>query len=272
MKEKFLEVSRRPVKVGWVIGVVTASLILVIMLFFFGFRITYSPTLESSWDAISACAGWASAVASVAAVWAAIRIPKKIAERQDKIELFELKFKAYTAVAEMLGTVDFMAVGLINGYQMRKNGTLPFERMKSWQRAKEEEHLILRSKFLFCDEVGELIEKLLAKRAELSRVEAIVEEGAKKFPSLDDLDVFYDFMEAEALWGYTSVEREQIKALTQRNLFLHTEFDENGSSKEVVYDLYELCQTEEIIMKEAQKLHKELLQAMEKELRIYQDK
>ena len=51
----------------------------------FGWRITYVPELENSWDAISAVASWASALVSLLAVWAAIQIPKKIADEQNNV-------------------------------------------------------------------------------------------------------------------------------------------------------------------------------------------
>lgn len=78
--------------------------ILVLIAFFYlcGFRITYAPELENSWVTISDVASWvgilisiASVVASFAAVWAAIQIPQKIAERQNKIALFEQRLEFY---------------------------------------------------------------------------------------------------------------------------------------------------------------------------------
>lgn len=77
-------------------------LIIASVLFFFGFRITYAPKLENSWDAISSVAAWggviaaiASATASFLAVWFAIRVPQKIAEQQNKIALFEKRRAIY---------------------------------------------------------------------------------------------------------------------------------------------------------------------------------
>lgn len=63
-----------------------------------GFRITYAPELENNWDAISACAAWAGVVASFIAIWFAIQIPQKIADRQDKIALFEKRFACFAAL------------------------------------------------------------------------------------------------------------------------------------------------------------------------------
>lgn len=83
---------------------IIAALVAGVVLFFCGFRITYAPELESSWDAISAVASWASVVIAIAstiasflAVWFAIRVPKKIAEQQNKIALFEMRYEVFEA-------------------------------------------------------------------------------------------------------------------------------------------------------------------------------
>ena len=71
----------------------------------FGWRITYVPDLENCWDAVSAVAAWAgvfvavaSATASFLAVWFAIRVPNKIADRQDRIALFDKRYCAYSSL------------------------------------------------------------------------------------------------------------------------------------------------------------------------------
>lgn len=71
----------------------------------FGWRFTYAPKLENDWDAISAVATWTgtivavvSVIASFLAVWFAIQVPKKIAEEQNRIALFEKRHDAYSAL------------------------------------------------------------------------------------------------------------------------------------------------------------------------------
>jgi len=71
------------------------EILLVVIMYTLGFRITYSPELENNWDAISACAGWASAIFSFIAILVAIQIPKKIAEQQNRIALFEKRHTFY---------------------------------------------------------------------------------------------------------------------------------------------------------------------------------
>lgn len=81
---------------------VAAVLVIAFTLFFCGFRITYAPALESSWDAVSGVASWAGVIIAIAgvvasflAVWFAIQIPKKIAEQQNKIALFEKRHEVF---------------------------------------------------------------------------------------------------------------------------------------------------------------------------------
>ena len=82
---------------------IVAAVALVMALF--GWRITYAPDLENNWDAISTVAAWtgvfvavASATASFLAVWFAIQVPKKIADRQDRIALFDKRYCAYSSL------------------------------------------------------------------------------------------------------------------------------------------------------------------------------
>lgn len=91
---------------------IIAEIIVVVVGLLLGFKITYAPHLENDWDAISACAGWLGVVASLGAILVAIRIPKVIAERQDKIALFEKRFAFYDILcrcinfARMIGNVQ----------------------------------------------------------------------------------------------------------------------------------------------------------------------
>lgn len=85
----------------------------------FGWRITYMPELENSWNAISAVATWAGAIiglagvaASFLAVWSAIQVPKKIAEQQNKIALFEKRYQVYTSVSKIIQ----VAIPILNSY------------------------------------------------------------------------------------------------------------------------------------------------------------
>ena len=70
----------------------------VLILFCLGFRITYAPKLENSWEAVSAVAAWGSiiiamvsAAASFAAVWYAI----KISDKQNRVALFEKRHEIF---------------------------------------------------------------------------------------------------------------------------------------------------------------------------------
>ena len=77
-----------------------AVLVIAFILFFFGFRITYAPKLEINWEAVSAVAAWVGVISSFIAIWFAIQVPKKIADRQDKIALFEKRYQCFQLLEE----------------------------------------------------------------------------------------------------------------------------------------------------------------------------
>lgn len=82
---------------SWII-LLGCEVVGLLLIFAFGFKFTYAPELENSWAAISAFAAWAGVLASSIAIYVAIQIPKKIAERQDKVALFEKRFELYNTL------------------------------------------------------------------------------------------------------------------------------------------------------------------------------
>lgn len=86
--------------------VLAAGVVLVMALF--GWRFTYAPELENSWGAVSAVAAWAGVIMSFLAVMVAVWIPKRIADRQDKIALFEKRYDCYTVIQNLLVCAEQM--------------------------------------------------------------------------------------------------------------------------------------------------------------------
>lgn len=78
-----------------------ALVVVAIIAFLLGFRITYAPELENSWDAISGVAAWISVLVSVASVFAsvlAVRYAISVADDQNKITLFEKRYELYALI------------------------------------------------------------------------------------------------------------------------------------------------------------------------------
>lgn len=86
---------------------------LIIFLGCIGFRITYNPALESSWDAVSAFAAWSGVIMSFAAIVTAVRVPQKIADKQDKIALFEKRYDLYNTVCSCMRVARLIAENYI---------------------------------------------------------------------------------------------------------------------------------------------------------------
>lgn len=103
--KKFIKGRWFPLSIA--IIVVTA---LLVFLYCKGFRITYAPDLENSWDAVSAFAAWAGVVTSSVAIIIAILIPKRIAVRQDKIALFEKRLEIYDLLSSCSSSANILKV------------------------------------------------------------------------------------------------------------------------------------------------------------------
>lgn len=95
-----------------IVGIICLVLVAFVMSVF-GWRITYAPKLENSWSAISAFADWVGVFVSVigvissfVAIWYAIQVPKEIADRQDKIALFEKRFEVYDKLQKCKNFAD----------------------------------------------------------------------------------------------------------------------------------------------------------------------
>lgn len=140
---------------------VAAVLVIAFTLFFCGFRITYAPALESSWDAISAVASWVSALVSLLAVWAAIQISKKIAEEQNNVAEKTERKAIYFAIKEFSEQWAFYQTGLVENHidiiLLVKQGALDFVDQESY----EDRHRIFESYTFYFSEYKEAIEQLI---------------------------------------------------------------------------------------------------------------
>ena len=164
-----------------------------------GFRITYASELETSWDAVSAVAAWAavivavlSAGASVGAIWAAIRVPQKIADRQDKIALFEKRYKCYIAVQTLLVcgkqiSMDGKTPLDIQTYMMMYFGQpddYSFENSQEKYQMilKQNEIIIISGEFLFSGFKAEPIQEISRAATELFVLVSAFPDGANRKP------------------------------------------------------------------------------------------
>lgn len=92
----------------FLLGILIAAVVLLgigVILYCNGYRITYPQKFETSWNAVSGFAEWAGVAVSLisvgtsfAAVWAAIQVPKKIAQQQERVEIYAKRFDFYTTL------------------------------------------------------------------------------------------------------------------------------------------------------------------------------
>lgn len=81
---------------------VSVEIIIVIILVFLGFKITYNPDLDNNWDAVSACAAWAGVVVSGIAIYFAKEVSIRIAESENNIATFEKRYQLYKSLLPLV--------------------------------------------------------------------------------------------------------------------------------------------------------------------------
>ncbi len=147
-------------------------ILIVLILALLGFRITYNPYLDNNWDAISACAAWAAVVVSGLAIYFAIQAPKKIAEEQNKIALFEKRFEVYKVLMDcfaftyMLENTDIPDSKCLEVFHLTFNdnaklnpSTTWLEQMKTYS---DVQNKLKMSEHLFGEDIGKEVTLLMA--------------------------------------------------------------------------------------------------------------
>lgn len=176
--------------------------IFIVILYKLGFRITYAPELENSWNAVSAVATCVGVLASFIAIWFAIQVPKKIAEEQNKIALFEKRYEFYYALSKCIlvsdalnklkGPINYKTFNKIIVLAIYSNPNL-FERDSEFEVAAESikklfmvKDILRSGKFLFDFDVESYVLSIGDALVDFAvEKEAIPQENIQKY--LDDI-------------------------------------------------------------------------------------
>ena len=178
----------------WFPLIITLQLLIVaaIVAFLFGFRITYAPELENSWNAISAMASWVGTIGTVSAIFAAIWV----ANRQNKIALFEKRYENYIIIQKLLAcALQLEDVNTNKGVQVafriyldapqniHKNKSV-YEMIVEMLQMQS---ILLSGAFLFSNYNAELAKKIVAVGTELLRKTASHNIKNAEEPLLQDI-------------------------------------------------------------------------------------
>lgn len=187
-------VMKKFVEGKWFPLIITLQLLIVaaIVAFLFGFRITYAPELENSWNAISAMASWVGTIGTVSAIFAAIWV----ANRQNKIALFEKRYENYIIIQKLLAcALQLEDVNTNKGVQVafriyldapqniHKNKSV-YEMIVEMLQMQS---ILLSGAFLFSNYNAELAKKIVAVGTELLRKTASHNIKNAEEPLLQDI-------------------------------------------------------------------------------------
>lgn len=159
--------------------------------FLFGFRITYAPDLNNHWDAISGVAAWVGTIGTVGAIFAAIWV----ADRQNKIALFEKRYENYIIIQKLLAcALQLEDINTNKGVQVAFRIYLDapqnIHKNKSVYEMIVEllqmQSILLSGEFLFLNYNAELAKKIVAVGIELLRRTASHNVENSEKPLLQD--------------------------------------------------------------------------------------
>jgi len=162
-----------------IVAVVEAALF--VFLYCNNFRITYAPDLETSWDAVSAFANWFGVAMSFVAIMVAIRIPKEIANRQDKIALFEKRMECYSTLQNIFAFARQISdskriIDIQTAFKLYFGGAESFTENQNYTwytiTLKRQEPIVVEGLFLFPAYNEEVLQDLLIDIITLSMLVA----------------------------------------------------------------------------------------------------
>lgn len=203
-----------------------------------------------------------SIIISGLAVYYAVNIPKKIADQQNKIALFEKRHNTYVKLADLFHAGIFMRVAIFMVVEKRKNEKSPILKSKPNGDYKADKALLLEASFLFNSSIGNKLKKISELRERFFKNEDLLEEGLSKF-SDDDLFAYNDASFDLYEWKIDTT--KILKEISNRNIF-KSEIDIDSDLK---YDVYSLEKEQYEIIKEINRLQDEVLEEIVEEMKIY---
>jgi hypothetical protein len=247
------------------IWIVIIICVLIITLYLCGFRITYNPVLDNSWDAISATASWFGAIISLFALVVAIRIPAVIAEQQNKIALFERRSDVYSKLVTIFYDTPLMHTAFINEHDKRHNVKQSFPHYNLYTKRKADEALFTEVSFLFPYEIKAKIDRIRIMRAKFFDIEDKIEEG---ITYLSDEDFEFMFTQYADMLISASADIEKIKQIAEKSVFTKSGEPVDNNGYPIIYNLYDLGNEQDAVAKEINLLQDELIEDIIKEISI----
>lgn len=216
-------------------------------------------------DYIQLVATVISVIISALAVYYAVKVPKKIADEQNKIALFEKRNSVYVGLSEMFFNRPIFSTAVFNSIDERKNKKPVFDNYNSLNKEKSDRALLIEATFLFSDVVSKKINALLELRAEFFKLEKIIEEGITYF-STPDLELLLE----EYVDGYILelADCDKIKEIAAKNAFTKSgePLDENGEP--IIYNVFDLIIEQDKIHLKIKKLQDQIIEDIVDEMHL----
>lgn len=234
-----------------------ALVFVIVVLYCLGFRITYAPELENSWNAVSAVAACVGVLASFIAIWFAIQVPKKIAEQQNKIALLEKRVQLYMDFSELFDSSIWWGWVDTDLFSSQK-------RPQIWG----DDKLFTTASFLFSDKLSNQLKELYDLYKKIYWYNSNINECVSIMPE-KVVEIIKYFVVDNNLNDISSEDLAKLKELTKKFEYTIEEPIDQFNTKEITINFLSLYTEVNNLSGKAFNKQKEILENMKQEIDVF---
>lgn len=234
-----------------------ALVFVIVVLYCLGFRITYAPELQNSWNAVSAVAACVGVLASFIAIWFTIQVPKKIAEQQNKIALLEKRVQLYMEFTALFESSIWWGWSGKETFPVLKKPTI-------WT----DDPLLVTASFLFSDELSDQLQNLYEKYKKIYWYNTHIQECISRLPD-KVVEMFEYFTIENELSDISSEDFIKLQELTKKFEYVIEEPVDPVHTQKITINYLTLYADVSHLSNETFQQQKSILAKMKQEIDIF---
>ena len=196
---------------------------------------------------------------SVYALIYAIRVPIKIADRQDKIALYEKKITAFMELQDYFDSPERWRISILKFI----DSTVKFPREKIFDLTNE--RLFQKASMLYSESVSQLLLDIHANYKRINYLEQCIDSYLDMLKPDKLKDAFKEYLRKKI---HSEKEDAEFKEICGKFAIEYEEGVDECTSKKVIYNFYDLNTTSNDLYMENIKLQKKVIALMEKEIKL----
>ena len=201
-----------------------------------------------------------SIIISGLAVYCAVKVPKKIADEQNKIALLEKRTEIYLYFVDMFKSHVSWPLALANAC-----GT-SIKRVDVWNN--DVRNTFSTAGFLFSSSLKTNVEHLMGLYSKIRWYDGYIDIGLECINNEDDKNRLLQLFAKDGIGEIDESETEELISLTSKYEFVYNEVVGEAEYEYVTINLYTLSEEQNVFAKEARELQDVILAKMQNEIQI----